>query len=51
MIMTTATVYVPEVACRMWEVLSDTASSLGYGLPNGITEQECKRVMRTMRSA
>jgi hypothetical protein len=49
-IMTTANVYTPEVACRMWGILADAATALGYGLPNGITEKECKRVMRSIRN-
>lgn len=48
-VMSTETVYTPELACRMWEVLAGAATALSYGLPNGITEQDCKRVLREMR--
>lgn len=41
-IMTTSDVYPPEVACRMWAIFGPEATTLGYTLPNGITEAECK---------
>jgi hypothetical protein len=41
--------YPPEVACPMWEVLRPAARSLGYTLPNGITEATCRRVKKAGR--
>lgn len=48
-VMTAADAYPPELACRMWEVLKPAATSLGYGLPEGITEGECQRVVQGAR--
>jgi len=42
-IIKTKDIYVPEVACRMWAIFGAEATALGYTLPNGITEAECKR--------
>jgi hypothetical protein len=41
----------PEVACPMWEVLGPAAKSMGYTLPNGLTEAACRAVRRSARSS
>jgi len=43
-IMTTKDVYPPKIACRMWDIFGAEAESLGYTLPNGITEEECGKI-------
>jgi hypothetical protein len=43
-IMTTKDVYPPKIACRMWDIFGAEAKTLGYTLPNGITEEECGKI-------
>lgn len=43
-IVTTKDVYPPEVACPMWDIFGPQAKNLGYTLPNGITEEECRKI-------
>lgn len=43
-VMTAEDAFPPAVACPMWAVLGPAAKALGYALPNGITEAECRRL-------